>query len=334
MRRHIAVAAGVLTSAVFLWFAFRDADFAAIGAALLSADATFAVPFLLSLFVFYWLKSSRWGLLLSPAGTFPARELFPMVMIGYAGTAVLPMQMGEFVRAYIASRRYTLRYSLVLSSIGMERIFDLLTILALLGAVLAFGQSTPDILIDAGYVIATITLLGLVMAIALATHTETVLSLCRWLLTPLPDGFRNAVVEQLEAAAEGLQSVTQPRLLLRIAFNSVLQWGLMGICIWCSLLALDIHIPLAGVVLVLVATIVGISLPTSPGYVGNIQLAFVVALQPFGIGAGEAIAASVFYHVLAYCAVVITGFGFLHKMGLGLGEIRQQAQASADAGES
>lgn len=331
MRRRLAFAIGILVSGIFLWLAFRNADLASLAASLKTAEPVWAAPFLVALFTFYWLKSSRWMHLLSPAGEVRSRELFPIVMIGYAGTAVLPMQMGEFVRAYIASRRYSLPYSLVLGSIGMERIFDLLTILALLGTVFATGQKTPDSLIAAGYVIAAITLFGLALAVALVTHTRHVIAAVRVLLGPLPARFSDFVLKQLETASRGLQSVTQPRLLLQISLNSILQWGLMGICIWMSLLALDIQVPISGIVLVLVATIVGISLPTSPGYVGNIQLAFVVALQPFGITAEDAIAASIFYHLLAYLAVVITGFGFLHRMGLGIFEIQAKASESDPA---
>ncbi len=325
MRRRNAFALGIAVSVLFLWLAFRNADPAAIRAALSAADFRLAVPFLLCLFAFYWLKSARWRWLLYTDADIPTRELFPIVMVGYAGTAVLPMQMGEFVRAYIAGKRYRLGYSQVLSSIAMERIFDLLTILALLGFVLATGQSTPDVLIKAGFVIAAITLFGLAVAIALVTRRDAVLGLLRRPLSILPERIGSFVLEQLEIAARGLESIRQPRLILRIAVNSILQWGLMGVCIWLSLLALDVQVPVSGVVLVLVATIVGISLPTSPGYVGNIQLAFVVALQAFGVGDDAAIAASVFYHVLAYVAVVVTGFFCLHRMGYAIADIRSEA---------
>ena len=250
-------------------------------------------------------------------------------MIGYAGTAILPMQMGELVRAYIAGKRFELPYSLVLGSIAMERIFDLLTILALLGVVLATGQATPPVLIRAGYVIAAVAIVGLVMAVLLARYTDAFLSVCRRCLSPLPAGLSAAILEQLDAVSRGLGSVTRPSLFLRVGLNSMLQWGLMGVCVGLSLVALDVQVPLSGVILVLVATIVGISLPTSPGYIGNIQFAFVIALKPYGISAESAIAASVFYHVLAYLAVVIVGFACVHRLGYGLLEIQAEAESSA-----
>lgn len=328
MRRHLAVAAGVSVSGLFLWLAFRNADLNLIRDSLGSANLSFAAPFLLCLFIFYWLKSSRWRQLLSPAGDVRSGALFPIIMIGYAGTAVLPMQMGEFVRAYIASRRYSLPYSLVLSSIVMERLFDLLTILAMLGIVLTVGQSTPQILIDAGYVIGFVTLIGLMVSFALVVRTEQALAAFRRILTPLPEQLTAIVMHQIEAAVRGLESIRQPRLSLRIAANSIVQWGLMGLCIFSSLAALGLQVPTSGVMLVLVATIIGISLPSSPGHIGNVQIAYVVALQPFGVSAEQAIAASIFYHLLAYVTVVVVGFWYVHRMGFGMLELQAKARGT------
>ena len=76
MRRHIAIGAGLAVSALFMWLALRDADFAAIGDALARADSWPALPFLLCLFAFYWLKSVRWKDLLSTARSIRSLRFF------------------------------------------------------------------------------------------------------------------------------------------------------------------------------------------------------------------------------------------------------------------
>ena len=310
-----------------LWFALREADFAEIGRSLRQAEPLWSIPFLAALFLFYWLKAVRWQDLLATAAPARARELFPSVMIGYAGTAILPMQMGELVRAYIVGKRFSLPYPLVLSSIGMERIFDLLTILLLLGLTLASGQATPDVLVKAGYVIGIVASLSLAFAYWLVIKSESALSMARKLTAWMPPTYADALVRLLESVVLGFESIKKPRLAFRIAANSLIQWSLMGGCIGLSLAALHIDVPISGVVLVLVATILAISLPTSPGYVGNIQFAFVIALQPFDVEPALAVAASAFYHVLAYAAVVIVGFAFLQTTGYGILQLRNEAQA-------
>lgn len=325
---------GLATSAFFLWLAVRDADFDAIAAALGTANLLLALPFLLALFLFYWLKSLRWAALLSPVRQSSGAALFPVVLIGYAGTAILPMQLGEILRTYIASRRLPAAFSLVLSSIALERLFDLLTILAFLGIVLALGNSMPAALVTAGYLIAASTLVAAALALGLTFRTQHSLALISRVTGWLPTRAQMFLLSQVELIAVGLSSLKKISLLARIAINSIIQWSLMGTCIWLSLAALDIFPPPTAVVLVLVATIIGLSLPTSPGYVGSIQLAFVLSLAPFGVSASEAIAASFFYHVLAYASVLLTGLGFAHRMGLALGQVEAEARREASSSEA
>ena len=141
-RNKILFLIGLTVASVFLWLAFRNANISEIVDNLKAADARFVAPFIIVLFLFYWLKSDRWRVLLSPVTTTTTRSLFPIVMIGYAGSAVLPMQLGEIVRTVIASRKLSIPVSTILASITVERLFDLLMVLLILGVVLASGQHT------------------------------------------------------------------------------------------------------------------------------------------------------------------------------------------------
>ncbi len=334
MRKKLLFLIGLATSGFFLWLALRDADFDAIAAALGAANLLLALPFLLALFLFYWLKSVRWAALLSPMRQSSGAALFPVVMIGYAGTAILPMQLGEILRTYVASRRLPAPFSLVLSSIALERLFDLLTIFAFLGIVLAFGRSIPAAMVTAGYLIAAGTLVAAALAVGLTFRTQQSLALLERLSSWLPTQAQQFLLHQLESVAAGMGSLKDVGLLARIAINSMIQWSLMGACIWLSLAALDIFLPPSAVVLVIITTIIGLSLPTSPGYIGSIQLAFVLPLATFGVSASDAIAASFFYHLLAYVSVLLTGFGFAHRMGLTFGQLQTEAQRETSADEA
>lgn len=329
-RHLLLVGIGVIVSATFLWMALRNTDFAQIKFALSSAEPFWIGPFLVSLFAFYWLKSRRWRDLLAPTASVRTASLFPAVMIGYAGTAILPMQMGELVRAYIVSRKHSISYALVLGSIGIERIFDFLTVLAVLGFVLSTGQNVPDLMKSAGYVVAIGCIFAVGMTILLVIRTRSVLEFIGILAGWMPDRMQLKIREQLGLIAKGFQALRHPRLLIIVAINSIVQWILMGLCILFSLWALDISVPPSGAAMVLVATIIGISLPTSPGYVGNIQLAFSLALLPYGVSPEAAVAASVYYHVIAYTSVLVAGSFCLHRYGYNLSELRRRAAGSIE----
>ncbi len=100
----------------------------------------------------------------------------------------------------------------------------------------------------------------------------------------------------------------------------------MGLGIYLSLLAVKVSVPVLASFVVLAFTFVGVTLPSSPGAVGTIQLSFALALGPYGVETGDAVAASIFWHVLAYSFVTVVGLYYFVRMGYTLSTVRQHAQ--------
>lgn len=324
------MAIGLLLSVTLLWLAVRQTDLSQVRTALSEADKLWAGPFIAVLFAFYWLKSYRWMVILSPVTELRPYELFRIVMIGYAGTAVLPMQLGEIVRVYLANRQFGIPSATLLTSIALERLLDFLMVVALLGIVLMVSESVPDGLTSAGYVIALGCLVALSCFALAVSRPDSVMDLVRRLTVRMPANIRDNLVSHASKAIEGLHILGDYRRLARVTANSFVQWLLMGVCILISLHALDLDVPVSAALLVLVATIIGISLPTGPGYIGNIQIAFVIALQPFGVSASDAMAASIYYHVLAYVAVIVVGFFYLYRIGYRFTQVAKVSDAQLE----
>jgi len=314
-RQHMLLALGIATGLLFLWLALREANLAEIVDALSTAQWWQAGPFLVALFTFYWIKTARWRALLSPIRELPTRTLFPAVMIGYAGSTVLPMQLGELLRTYVTGRTHDLRVSAVLASILLERVFDLLTILVLLSAALLLGTTLSEAMLDASYLIAGLVFVCVAIISFTIFRPESFVKFCETLLMPLPQRLRASLLEQINLGTTGLASLRAPRLLRRVIVTSLAQWACMALCCYISLTALNIDVPLSAASIVLIFTVISVTLPTSPGFVGSIQLAYTLALAPYGVSAGIAFAASVFFHVLAYFSVLIVGFFFMYRFG-------------------
>ncbi len=306
---------GIAIGVACLAFAMREVSLAELGAALTRANLWLATPFLAVLFAFYWIKTVRWAQLLAPLTTVRAAELFPAVMIGYAGNALLPMQLGDLARASLAARRLNAPMFAILVSIGIERAFDLVGILLVLMAALAAFDGLPAVVITTGYWLAAAIAAVVLAAAVYVFFTSRVVALARFFTAWLPQNLGARILSELERGAVGAGIVRQPRLAFGALLTSVLQWLLMWVCVWLSLIALQIDVPPGAALVVLVLTVVGITLPSSPGYFGNIQLAYVLALKPFGVDAGSAIAASLFFHVLAYPSVVVVGLSLLRRHG-------------------
>jgi hypothetical protein len=320
-RGHAATVLGIALSAVFLWLALRDVDVIALRASLVATRWWVAVPFLVSLFAFYWIKTLRWAALLRAVAPVTAHGLFRVVMVGYAAGALLPMQLGEVVRAWLGARRLGIRVAASFMSIALERVLDLLSILLLVAAAAPWMGGELVALKRLALPLGGFALMTLAVLLLFVFRTEGCLRTAERLARALPERLARALVDQIRAGIAGLRALRDPRLLSAALLASLAQWAFMFACVWLSLFALDIEAGPAAALLALILTVVGTSLPNSPGYVGSIQLAFTLALAPFGTGPSQAVAASLFFHVLAYLSVVLVGLALLPSAGLRLREL-------------
>jgi uncharacterized protein (TIRG00374 family) len=319
----VLVIIGLLLGSVFLWFALRNVRWSEFAAALRAADVRYAPPFLLALFLFYWLKAIRWRQLLSPIRPTRARALFGAVMIGYAANAVLPMQLGELVRAHVAARRLDVPTPAALASIALERVFDLGLIVLLLPITLGTMVRPVDDVAIAGRIVALGALLLVGAVLLLQARTDFTVRMTAGVFFWLPASARARLTQHVRSAAAGLQAVRRPSILVAVTLSSIAQWACMLACVWLSVAAIGIEVPWQTALTLMVLTVIGVSLPTAPGYVGSIQLAFVLALKPAGVSPESALAASMFYHALAYVSVVVGGLFFLRRYGMRFGQLRE-----------
>lgn len=330
--RKAMLALGVAVGLLFLWFAFRNIDFSALGTTLWHANWASVPVFLVVLFLYYWLKAVRWQRLLAPMKEIPTRRLFPALMVGYAVSSILPMHLGEVARVLIVRAEHNVRASALAMSIAVERLLDLVTIPLLFGVAMLSGRDVPDTLVKTGYVIGAIGVVGITCMWLYVVRPEWILRLASIVTAPL-GGFGRGVVAQLEAGAAGAAALREPRRMLPIVALTLLQWGMMWLCALLSIRAVGIDVPWSAGVLTLALLNVAVALPTSPGFVGSVQAAFVLALLPYSVAKEAAIAASIYFHVLAYASVVIAGLAFLHRAGQSLGSLLN-APAPAPEAES
>jgi len=127
MRKSII--AGYLLAAVCLYLAFRGISFKEFGETLTQARLSW-VALALSLYVIeFGLRSVRWSILIRPIRTVSSKELFWPMLIGFFANNILPLRMGEIVRAHVCGTKFKISRTASLGSILLERIGDTLSFL-------------------------------------------------------------------------------------------------------------------------------------------------------------------------------------------------------------
>ncbi len=328
--KKLLILSGLLLSVLFLFLALKDTDIAGIRNAFSDAEYWPIVPMFLSILGFYWLKALRWSVLLSPSYTVSGSQLVPAMMAGAAGNNLLPAHFGELVRVYFAGEKFSIPKSTVLATLVVERLFDIIVVLLIFSlALLAAGYSriyygSAVFLLAAAFVI-------LIASVLLARFTDQFIYFFEYKFTFIPHSLRGKISQQIRYLSTGLAALGTKKLYLRVIINSVLQWLCHAACFYFSLLAFDLDVsPLTGII-ILGFTVVGLTLPTSPGFFGTIEYCYVLALTAVGIDASTAVSAAIFYHLPAWLGVTVIGLVLLRVYHFSFRDAELADQRSSEA---
>ncbi|TWT55436.1 hypothetical protein KOR42_28220 [Thalassoglobus neptunius] len=304
-----------------LVFAFRTADY-----------RTLPVIFIV-LFIFYWLKAWRWRLMLAPIGQFrPVKDLLPPIMIGFSFNNLLPAHLGEFVRCFVFSKQQKVPVPVSISSVVLERVFDVIAILLYLGIGLIFIEGVDPSVKKSAYVFAgaaaALVLGGIIYVIWTKPFVNLVEKILK-MITFIPHSLTDKLCEMLEAGAKGLASLKHGPLLFAIVVISIIKWALNGSLILLALWSFDISVsPVVAMVLLGVVAF-GVTVPSSPGYFGVIQLCFMLVLELFVPNKPAIFAASVYYHMSQYIPVTLIGLIYFLRSGMSIAQVEEE-KAEAD----
>jgi uncharacterized protein (TIRG00374 family) len=293
---------GLVVSVGLLVYFFWDVDLRVVGARLRDTLWGFLALSVALNFVSLWARARRWRYLFAPGAR--AGHLFRALLVGYMGNNLLPLRAGEIVRIYVASRHGP-RFWTTFATVVVERVLDGLALGLLVGGVLLMvalpGELRWSILLFLGVDLVGILVLVLIAAAPNATRAliETLFHRIGWL--------ERRMLSMLGMMTEGLRGLRAPRHVIPITLYSVGIWLFLALSVWTGLHAAHLDLPLAAAWTVLAFLGLGVSLPSSPGFVGVVQAATVLALALFAVPRTEALSFSLLLHASQFFPVTALG---------------------------
>jgi uncharacterized protein (TIRG00374 family) len=322
--RLAKIVLGLAVSAALLVYLFWNVDLHEVATRLANTNWWFLALSIGLNLGSLWLRAWRWYYLFPP-GSHPS-HLFNSLMIGYLGNNVLPLRAGEVVRAYVASRRGQ-RFWTVLATIVVERALDGLAVgVILLALFLAIPIPARFRWPAAIFLAADLAAMLLLAVIAVAPARCGIL--IRALLHRWAWGERRAM-DVLGTMSEGLRGVRAGHHATPITLSTVVIWTLFALSVWTGLRAARLDVPLAASWTVLAFLGLGVSLPSSPGYLGVVQAATVLALALFSVPRTEALSFSLLFHASQFFPVTVYGLVLLLVEHVSLSDASRTAEAPA-----
>ncbi len=327
-KRLIYILVGIGISAVLIWALFRNINFSELVGALRDANYWWLIPNIVMIVVTMYQRALRWRAMVAPIKRVEFRHLLSATCIGFMANNVLPLRLGEFVRAYaLSARDKAVTKSASLATIFVERmVFDLVALLLIFGGVLYFSHLSLDEDMQRGLMIAiAIALIGIVLMVALAMKPSQAGRLLTRYLFFVPDTFKQTLEGVVIKFSRGLEFLTNYKSVASVGFQTMLIWLLMGFSNIFVFKAFGLDLPLDAAYVVLVVVSISILVPSSPGYVGVYHAGAVWSLMHYGVGREAALSCALVLHAAQYIVVTLMGFYFLRKEHLSLKRLEEEA---------
>jgi hypothetical protein len=315
MKKNIII--GCIISGIFMFLAVLGINFSEVIRSFRSANYLYAVPVLLIVLLVLFFRSYRWGIILEPRIKYPQWPLFIITAIGFMTISILPARLGEFTRPFLVKQKSGIRISSTMATIVVERVFDLLTLMVVLGMVILTIPLPPEIF-KAGLIILIIVLAIFVLLLLLVGKKELSLKILNVIIDKLPERVGGFIKNQLHAFIEGLEILPDVKKTLYVAFLSAIIWGLLALSCYLMFFAFGFKLSLINAFALTVIIAIGVMLPAAPGFVGNYHYACVLGLKFFGVNEAEALSYAIALHFLQLIPVIGIGLGLLPSQNISL----------------
>lgn len=319
MNKRLVFWIGMVLSVVSLALVLRGLDLAAVGKALAQIDYTWLAVAMVFYFAVLWLKVTRWWLMFHPQ---PLRKgkVLSALCIGYLFSAVIPARLGELVRTYVLGELEGVSKVFVLSTIVVEKILDVLTVLLLLVCLFPW-MAFPAWVRTSGTTVSVLFLVLFGPVLVLTKQRERLLPLLSSVLSRLPEVTGRAMLKHLDSALRGLDILRERDLAIKLWGLSLAAWLLNTPFVMALLFALHISVPYTAAVFLLCVTSLGMTVPSSPGYLGTFHYLVVVSLSLFGVGREPAMSFAIVLHLCTFLPISLLGVVFMWHENYSLGRL-------------
>jgi uncharacterized protein (TIRG00374 family) len=324
---------GILISSVLVYLSFRGINLQDIFRDLNRIKLCPVIFCTLLIILMQWLRSYRWGVILQPMEKIDQLSLFSVTSVGFLAIAAIPARLGELARPYLISQKSSIKMPSALGTILVERVLDSFTVLAI-AVIVLFFTDLPPWMIKSGIIFFLLASGMFCFIVFMILQRDAALKLINKVLGKLPGKFAHRIDEFIHHFIDGIQVITNIKLLLYLFFISALVWLLDVLAIYVLLLAFGFTLPVIAAFVVMIILIVGIAIPTAPGYVGNWHFACVLGLSFFGLAKAEALSFAVVYHFLSMIIVAILGFIFLPFNKFSISDMKSQLNYKKDDANS
>ncbi|MFP4381550.1 MAG: lysylphosphatidylglycerol synthase transmembrane domain-containing protein, partial [Candidatus Sumerlaeia bacterium] len=346
------------TSAVALYFVFKDVSFREVLNSFRDFDYIWMLPALAVFYFGLYLRGIRWSMLFKPNYRLSTKDATGGIFIGFAFNSILPARAGEFVRSYLIGKKANSGFSIAFATVIAERLLDLVAmllswVLAFLWAgrelirrdaeltISLFGAQKRTMTGEAfmegavGVVYLSMMLIAFIILVGIPRTRSMMLAVLHWMKF-IPHIIRDKIEMIVHRFGQGLESFHSPRRVFGLLIFSLLIWLTNALSILFLSYGFDFQntMTVAQSVALIFIVCVFISVPAAPGYWGFFEAGVIFAIIMMGIHPNDSSVRSyaILVHLTQWLPIVAIGLPWAWMSHVSM-DVVEEAEERAEAEE-
>ncbi|MFA5414429.1 MAG: lysylphosphatidylglycerol synthase transmembrane domain-containing protein [Methanoregula sp.] len=248
----------------------------------------------------WWLRGWRYHYILaSLTYNVPVIVATACIFVSQTVNLVVPARLGDFVRIFILKHDYNTSYSEGISSIVVERVFDIVTVALLGGVALLFIPNVPSWF----YTVIFVPLLVGIAFFVFLVFSGKLTTKNKYISIIL------TMLEEIRRASLTLKSI------LVLSFSSIVIWLLDVLVCVSVVMMFQQQIPFAVVLLAIVIGNLVKAVPLTPGGVGTYELSLAFTFELYGVAPAIAFLIAVIDHLIKNIVTLVGGVISIYFLG-------------------
>jgi hypothetical protein len=234
----VALAAGIYLVRLFL--KSRGFDWAAFRATLLALEWWWLAAASGCVMVSYYGRALRWRVLMRPVkADASVWNLFVATVIGFSAITVLG-RPGEFVRPYLIANKEKVTTSSQMAALLLERIFDILIVLAIFGFALGrvrrsdatLGPALSWVFATGGWFVGALSVVVLGLLAAFRQFSGAMRQRLLDALAALPEKHFRSADRLITAFVQGMESTKSISAVLAVVGYTIFEWATITVTVF------------------------------------------------------------------------------------------------------
>ena len=331
MKKWVSLGIGLIISVIILVLLIGS-DLQVIQEELANGRYVFLIPGSILFIIGIWTRAIRWRVLLKDE--ISVTDSFHIINIGYFLSGILPLRLGDVARAWLVTRReQPIAGFTALSTIVVERLLDLLAVLAMLGFTI-FLIDVPTEVSSAGALMAIMALAGGLVLAFLAAKPTIAIALLHLVERIIPFLKRFNLQPLLANFIAGIQPMSHPITAFKVLIWTGISWIFSVGAGYFFLFTMFDEPTLTATLAFIVLGSFSVALPAVPGNLGPFEGAVVGGLWIGGLISSAtapenaaAVAFAAVLHGITLAIYVVLGIVGLFVQQASLGQIQAGTQA-------